>query len=73
MTRFGSISTDSDKVIVENPSVTDADLATQTITTASILGITVSTGDSTQTAITNIVNDLNDLKAKLRTIGILGT
>ena len=52
-------------------SAAQADLSSQTVSTSVILGITVALGGSTQTAIDNIVNDMNALKAKLRTAGLL--
>ena len=56
-----------------NQAATDGDLASQTVSNNPLLLIDAATATSVQTAITNIVNDLNDLKAKLRTAGVLAT
>lgn len=57
---------------------TDADLAAQTATSAgggvsTISTTAVATTASVDAALAAIVNDLNDLKAKLRTAGVLQT
>ena len=51
--------------------VVHADLAAPTVTTAEILGVTVGVGTSVQAAVTALTNDLNTLKARLRSAGIL--
>ncbi len=49
----------------------DADLGAQTIATVLVVADAVALGASVQTAINNIVADLNDLKSKMRTAGVL--
>lgn len=57
--------------IAMNQSATSADLGTQTITVGPALLTGAADGSTTQTALTNLVTDLNSLKAKLRTAGLL--
>lgn len=67
--RFGNIQSDQDVLVT--PAVIDDDCTTQLIGSVEILNNLVALSGSVQSALNAIVEDLNDLKAKLRTAGLL--
>lgn len=71
MAKFGQIRSDTEMDAMKKAAV-DPDLAAQVVVAVEALTGRVAHWQSTQDAIDNIVADLNDLKAKLRTAGVLG-